>query len=233
MKLSLKLDIGLVALVPMLLATQAHAACLDITALTPGTVGAFSGVIDGVAVSGTVSSTNPSLSFSQLGSGHGDSTIDGSFAKYSYCSVYSPCTPGGGTVGYTSSRNGLANAATIVITFSAPVVSPVFQVAGLDSMPYDFSATAGPGARLVLGGNGAGGDGLQVVGSVIKDGDPLTSDVTPPSAMPPTAGARSAYSSVELVGTFSSLTIGVSQNGNGDSGSFTLSAARVSGLGSA
>ena len=35
MKLSLKLDIGLVALVPMLLATQAHAACLDITALTP------------------------------------------------------------------------------------------------------------------------------------------------------------------------------------------------------
>lgn len=225
MNLSCRIQRKILALAPILFfagAIETQAAFLDITALTPGVAGAFSGTLDGVTVSGAITTPNPSFSFSGLGTGYGDSTINGTSPQYSYCSLYTPCIPTSDTIGYASLHNNLPNAAIISIIFGSLISNPVFNVSGLDAMQYDFGLTAGLSGLVILSGNGGGGDGLQVLGNIISDAGP-SSDATPPGTAPPATGPRSAWGSVQLMGTFSSLTIAVRQDGRGDSGSFTLS----------
>ncbi len=94
----------------------------------------------------------------------------------------------------------------------------------MDGTQYDFSPMAGLGGLVLLSGNGGGGDGLQVVGDVISDANPYTEVGQDPSQHPLTSGPRSAYGSVELVGSFRSLTIDVtSPTKVGDGGSPELS----------
>lgn len=87
-------------------------------------------------------------------------------------------------------------------------------------------------ALTLLNGNGGGGDGFDPLGltspgKFIQDAAPGTSDATFPSVTPRLLGDRSAYGSVQLNGTFSSLTFRVGVNGPGvdvGGGSFTISA---------
>lgn len=59
---------------------------------------------------------------------------------------------------------------------------------------------------------------------LVHDASPGTSDPTPPTVTPPTAGTRSAYGSVQLTGTFSTISFGAGTAGPGtDDGSFTIS----------
>ena len=203
---------------------QAAPVFMDITSLTTGSAGSFSGTLGGIGVTGTITSTTAGFVFRETG---GDtcyfcSTTDNTSPQYSYDSVYTPSVPLTDRVGYTS-FTGSRNTATITINFTSPVSSPVFEVANLDSMIYDFSGTAGLGGLVLLSGNGGGGDGILVVGDVISDANPGTLVAQYADAAPRTSGARSAYGSVLLQGTFNSLTIRVDNPGSGgDGGSFTL-----------
>ena len=196
---------------------------LDLTSVTAGTSGSFSGTLGLVSVNGAITSSTPGFQFNNPTGTNSweESTIDNSSPQFSYSSVYSPTIALTDRVGYTSFF-GTLNQATITIDFSSAVVDPVFDVANLDSMQYDFSSNAGI-ALVLLSGNGGGGDGILVTGDVISDANPLTLVGQDPSQPPLLTGARSAYGSVELLGTFTSLTINVDNpDGNGDGGSFTL-----------
>ena len=203
---------------------QAAPVFMDITSLTTGSAGSFSGTLGGVGVTGTI--TAPAQRFEFWVPGPNDcyycSTTNSTSPQFSYDSVYTPSTPLTDRVGYISWNN-TRNTATITINFTSPVSNPVFQVANLDSMTYDFSGTAGLAGLVLLSGNGGGGDGILVVGDVISDANPATLIGQSPAVAPLTAGARSAYGSVLLQGTFNSLTIRVDNpTRGGDGGSFTL-----------
>jgi hypothetical protein len=104
----------------------------------------------------------------------------------------------------------------------------VFHVANLDGAVYNFSPTSGLNSIGLLNGNGGSGDGLIVdpIALTLTDGNPSTMIGLPTTVPPPTTGARSAYGSVLLPGTFSSLVFDVipALGTLGDGGSFTLSA---------
>jgi hypothetical protein len=208
-------------------ATAANADFLDLTSITPGTAGSFSGTIDGIAVTGSITTPATSGGFVyDAVSGFSpweSTTIDNSSPQFSYCDVYSPCKAAADRVGYTS-FSGTVNTATITINFASPLIDPIFQVANLDGMQYDFSPTAGLAGLALLSGNGGGGDGITINGDVIiADANPTTEIGQDPSSHPLMSGARSAYGSVELLGDFSTLTIQVSNpTAEGDGGSFTL-----------
>lgn len=209
------------------LGKTAHADFLDLNTLTPGSTGGFTGSLNGISVNGAISTTTPNFILSAIGTTYYESTIDNSSPQYSYANVFSPTKLLTDRVGYTS-FSGTFNPATITIKFGSPVTNPVFHVANLDSMQYDFAPTAGLGGLVLLNGNGGGGDGILVAGTVISDADPTTIIGIDPADTPTTSGPRSAYGSIELTGTFSSLVFNVSNpNSNGDGGSFTLSAAAV------
>jgi hypothetical protein len=217
------------AAVALIGATALHPASaapvfMDITSLTAGSTGSFSGTLGGVGVTGTITATNPGFEFGAAGGNacYYCSTTDNTSPQFSYGGVYTPSLPLTDRVGYIS-WNGTRNTATITINFNSPVSNPVFQVANLDSMLYDFSGTAGLGGLVLLNGNGGGGDGILVVGDVISDANAGTLIGQSAAVAPPTSGDRSAYGSVLLQGTFSSLTIRVDNPGSGgDGGSFTL-----------
>jgi hypothetical protein len=205
--------------------SHAQATFLDLTSVTPGTSGSFTGTLAGATVNGSVSVSNPNFLFANpVGTDYFNSTTDNTSPQYSYSDIYTPSIPLTDRVGYGMAFG--TNSATITITFSTPITNLVFHVANLDSMQYDFTPTAGLGGLVLLSGNGGGGDGILVSGNVISDADPSTkNEPWLPSDHPLTSGARSAYGSVLLKGTFSSLTINVSNpNRGGDAGSFTLSA---------
>ncbi|MFM7278698.1 MAG: PEP-CTERM sorting domain-containing protein, partial [Microcystis aeruginosa] len=155
-------------------------------------------------------------------------TIDNTTPQYSYSNIYTPSQSLGDRVGYTM-FNQTGQTATLKIQFSSPVTNPIFHVANLDGMIYDFSD---PGNGLIalslLSGNGGGGDGLTVdtANKIIADGNSLGA-AFPPHVTPPTTGARSAYGSVALLGTFSTLNIKLQGNPSltiaGDGGSFMIS----------
>jgi hypothetical protein len=94
-------------------------------------------------------------------------------------------------------------------------------------MIYDFSDPSnGSIALSLLSGNGGGGDGLTVdtTNKIIADVNPFTGVGLSPFTPPPTTGARSAYGSVALLGTFSTLTIKLQGNPSlADGGSFMIS----------
>lgn len=209
---------------------------LDLTSVTPGGpgAGAFSGTLGGVTVTGTISSSGtPAFFFNAVGSGLGDSTIDGSSSQFSYSSIFSPTIPATDRVGFTYT----ATAGNLVtLTFSSPIADPVVHVANMDWCAFSFAATLGFSSLTLLDGN----DGLDVDGvdpafggppyssALVWDHNPSTSDITPPTSAPPSSGARSAYASVQIDGTFSTLSFVTDAMGPfSDSGNFTISAATV------
>jgi len=193
---------------------------LDLTSITGGSNGSFVGTLGGVTVNGAITTSSPGFVLNTPTTPTNSwelSTIDNSSPQFSYSTVYTPTIALTDRVGYTSFV-GSINPATITITFSAPVTNPIIDVANLDEMQITAS---GAMSLILLSGNGGGGDGLQVVGDVISDANPLGVGQDP-SDPPLLTGDRSAYGSVELEGTFTTLTLNVVNNGNGDGGSFTL-----------
>lgn len=201
---------------------------LDLTSVTPGGpgLGAFSGTLGGIAVTGSVAGSPSVFSISATGLGISDSTTDGSSPQYSYSTVYSPTIALTDRIGY-SYLGGATNFVTL--TFSSAVTDPVFHVANLDVTQFSFTGLAGLTSMTLLNGNGGGGDGIAVAGGPsfsIVDANALTSDATPPTLSAPTAGPRSAYGSVQLNGTFTTIAFGVGASGPGadiGGGSFTIS----------
>lgn len=203
---------------------------LDLTSVTPGSssVGAFSGTLGGISVTGSISGAAV-LSFNAIGSGLGDSTIDGSSPQFSHSSVFSPTTPATDRVGFTY----LAFASNMVtLTFSSPVTDPVFHIANMDWMAVTFAPTPGfTSLTLLNGNNGPDGDGINPAFggpaygfALVTDNMPFTTDSTPPEGAPPTAGERSAYGSVRINGTFSTLVFVTDAMGPfSDTGSFSIS----------
>ena len=118
------------------------------------------------------------------------------------------------------------------MTFSSPVTDPVFHVANLDWGAFSFLATPGFLSLTLLNGNsGPEPDGIDPAfggppysNALLWDKSPSTVDARLPSSTPLTTGARSAYASVRVNGTFGSLSFATDAMGPfTDSGSFTVS----------
>ena len=221
----------------ILIATpQAKAAVvfLDLNTFTPGGpgTGTFAGTLGGVNVTGSILAGGSS-NFQILGINPTDwagTTIDNTTPQYSYSNIYTPSQNLGDRVGYGMFAGASSQSATLTIQFSSPVTNPTFHVANLDGMIYDFSDPSnGSIALSLLSGNGGGGDGLTVdtTNKIIADVNPFTGVGLSPFTPPPTTGTRSAYGSVELLGTFSTLNIKLQGNPSltvaGDGGSFMIS----------
>jgi hypothetical protein len=215
---------------------QAKAAVvfLDLNTFTaggPGT-GTFAGTLGGVNVTGSILAGGSS-NFQILGINPTDwagTTIDNTTPQYSYSNIYTPSQNLGDRVGYGMFAGASSQSATLTIQFSSPVTNPTFHVANLDGMIYDFSDPSnGSIALSLLSGNGGGGDGLTVdtTNKIIADVNPFTGVGLSPFTPPPTTGARSAYGSVALLGTFSTLNIKLQGNPSltvaADGGSFMIS----------
>ena len=213
---------------------RAQVTFLDLTSVTPGGpgVGAFSGTLGLITVTGsiTASAGPPSFFFNAAtpgpGGAIGDSTIDNLSPQYSYPTIYSSTLPGTDRVGWTSL--GLKTE-QVVMTFSSPVTNPVFHVANIDWAEFAFTGLPGLTSVTFLSGNSGAGDGLDTTAFAstffrVEDLLPATSDATPPGGLPPTAGPRSAYGSVQLNGTFITIAFGAGTGGPfTDVGSFTIS----------
>ncbi|MGO9470848.1 MAG: PEP-CTERM sorting domain-containing protein [Isosphaeraceae bacterium] len=198
---------------------------LELTAVTPGTSGTFTGTLNGVAVTGAITANDGSYEFTLTGLASWDnSVLNNTSPQYSYSNIYTPSIPLTDQVGYDKFAS--SGTATVTITFGSPVTDPVFHVANLDASADTFSLTGGLTGLSLLSGNGGAGDGLGVSGNTVLDLNPDTGVGQDPSTPPLTSGPRSAYGSVELLGTISTLTFSVSYPGlpPGDGGSFTLSA---------
>jgi hypothetical protein len=214
---------------------------LDLTSVTPGGpgTGAFTGSLGTVGVAGSIVASGPPASFffNGVGVGIGDSTVANSSPQYGYATVYSPTAALTDRVGWTFLYDGTAKTETVTISFTSPVTNPVFHVANLDWAQFSFASTPGLTGVTYLNGNYDGADGLDASPTAlgfdwVQDFNPATSDATPPTGSPPTAGARSAYGSMQLNGTFSTIYIGMGTNGPfSDSGSFTISVPEPSTLG--
>ncbi|MFM7279080.1 MAG: PEP-CTERM sorting domain-containing protein [Microcystis aeruginosa] len=219
----------------ILIATpQAKAAVfLDLSSFTaggPGT-GGFVGTLGGVNVTGSIlAGGGPNFTISGISpTNWAGTTIDNTTPQYSYSNIYTPYQSLGDRVGYIM-FNQTGQTATLKIQFSSPVTNPIFHVANLDGMIYDFSDPSnGSIALSLLSGNGGGGDGLTVdtTNKIIADANPSTGFGVSPFTPPPTTGNRSAYGSVALLGTFSTLNIKLQGNPSltvaADGGSFIIS----------
>lgn len=205
---------------------------LDLSSVSPGSggVGSFSGTLGGVVVTGSILSGGvPVFFFNATGSGVDSSTTDGSTPQFSHASVFSPTVSATDRVGFTY----LGMAGNLVtLTFSAPVTDPVFHVANLDWAAFSFLPTPGFTSLTLLNGNaGPEPDGIDPAfggpaysNALLWDQNPSTTDATLPSGLPPTSGARSAYASVRINGSFSSLNFMTDSMGPfTDGGSFTIS----------
>ena len=206
---------------------------LDLTSVTPGGpgTGAFAGSLGTVGVTGSIvaSGSPASFFFNGVGGAIGDSTITNSSPQYGYATVYSPTAALTDRVGWTFLYDGTAKTETVTISFTSPVTNPVFHVANLDWAEFSFVLTPGLTSLTYLNGNFDGFDGLDASPAAlpfyrVQDFDASTSDATPPGVFPPMAGPRSAYGSMQLNGTFSTIVIGMGTGGPfSDSGSFTIS----------
>ena len=214
---------------------QAKAAVvfLDLNTFTPGGpgTGTFAGTLGGVNVTGSIlAGGGPNFTIAGINPTSWEgTTIDNTTPQYSYSSIYTPSQSLGDRVGYTM-FNQTGQTATLKIQFSSPVTNPTFHVANLDGMIYDFSDPSNGSIALnLLSGNGGGGDGLTVdtTNKIIADANPFTGVGLSPFTPPPTTGTRSAYGSVALLGTFSTLNIKLQGNPSltlaGDGGSFIIS----------
>jgi len=127
---------------------------LDLTAVTYGTSGTFTGSLNGVGVTGAITANDGSYRFNLTGSSFDSSTTNNTSPQYSYSNIYTPSIQLTDQVGY--SKDYSSGLATVTINFSSPVTNPVFQVANLDSSQDTFSLTGGlTGLRLLSGNGGA------------------------------------------------------------------------------
>jgi hypothetical protein len=212
-----------VVLVTLICGPVVRAGFLDLTAVTPGTSGAFTGTLNGVAVTGAITANDGSYEWTLTGLASWDNSVTNNTSpQYSYSNIYTPSIPLTDQVGYDKFAS--SGTATVTITFGSPITNPVFHVANLDASQDTFLLTGGLTGLRLLSGNGGGGDGLGVSGNTVMDLNPDTAVGQDPSTPPLTSGPRSAYGSVELLGTISTLTFNVSYPGlpPGDGGSFTL-----------
>lgn len=216
-------------------ALQAQVTFLDVSSVTAGGPGAgtFTGSLGAITVTGSITALGGPASFffngatPGLGGAIGDSTIDNLSPQYSYPTIYSSTLPGTDRIGWSSL--GLKTE-QIVITFSAPVTNPVFHVANIDWAQFAFVGLPGLTSIAYLSGNG-GGDGLDTSAAAlallrVQDFDPTTADGTPPGLIPPVAGPRSGYGSIQLNGTFTTIFFGAGTAGpfsDVGGGSFTIS----------
>ncbi|MDB4516827.1 hypothetical protein N9089_04430 [Crocinitomicaceae bacterium] len=214
-----------------LTASRANATFMDVTSVTPGSAGGFEGSIGSVSVEGSLAGFDPlTLINGTVTPNSFDRTvIDGSSLQYSDSSIYTPSNPSGDAVGYSLLRS--QGVELLTINFSESVTNPVFHVANLDSMIYEFVGLTAGDLTILSGNGGSDGDGLVIdsVDAIVKDGNPSTIVGVDPSLPPPVfPAARSAYGSISIMvsGSFTSLQIELSQNpatGGGDGGSFQIS----------
>ncbi len=195
---------------------------LDIVTLSTGTSGSFAGSLGGIPVAGAITVPNAAFIFTPTGTGFRDSTINNTSPQYSYSNIYTPSTPLTDRIGYDFNTAAAGTFARIVVSFGAPISNLVLNVAVLDGMVIDFTPTAGLAGLSILSSNGGGGDGLGLSGLSILDQNSATVFSPSPSSPPATSGARSAYGSVALNGTFSTITFDVRSTGTSDGGSFTF-----------
>jgi len=231
MSLRWMLRVGAFAVTFLFVVDGARADFLDLSAVSAGISGTFDGTLGGVAVHGAITTSNPDFSFgaavATVPPFISNSVTTNTSQQYSYSSVFSDTIALTDQIGYTFANTG-SGTARVTINFSSPLTNPIFDVANLDSMFYDFTPTAGLSGLTLLKGNGGAGDGLQVIGKIISDINPATLIAAGQNTnqAPFTSGARSAYGSIALVGTFNTLVFDVTlPNHGGDGGSFTLSTA--------
>ena len=206
-------------------------ASLDLFSITPGGsgVGSFTGALDGVSVTGSISGSG-GYQFNGVSGSFSGSTIDNTSPQFTDPSIYTFGDPIGDRVGYANLPS-VSQVTTVEILFGAPVLNPILHVANMDASNISFAPSGlGVGDLVLLSGNGGpDGDGLTIDGSapLVQDANPSTSFAVDPGDPIPTTGSRSAYGSVQLMGTFTSLTFEVDTLGGPESGSFTLSGAVV------
>ncbi len=214
----------LITLLLLVRATGFAAAFLDITGLVPlaGTGASFTGTVGGIGVTGTLTG-GPNTAFnSDVPPGIGFSTTAGTSPQWSHPSAYAETTPLGDRVGFSQTPGG---SALVSLSFASPVTDLIFHVANLDFSFLDFSPSIGGGlsGMTLLSGNGGAGDGLGMSAPIIFDVLPGTADTTPLGVPPPTTGPRSAYGSILLSGTYSSLGFVIAPGAGIDDANFTLS----------
>jgi hypothetical protein len=223
--------LSVVVTVFLLAGSTCFAAFLDITTLTPGAagIGSFTGSLGGVVVTGTLVSGVGTL-FNPVGPGIGGSSIAGDSPQWSYGTIYTPTTPLGDRVGFSKLAGG--GTALVTLSFASPMTDLVFHVANLDWSTLEFGPSIADGLTglTLLSGNGGAGDGFAVSGTTILDLAPATADPTIPFSPPPTTGPRSAYGSVLLSGTYSSLDFLMFTGPATDDANFTLSSVPEPGI---
>lgn len=218
---------------------QAANVFLDVEQVTPGNAnnGAFTGTLNGVAVSGQLSGPGSHAVIFNVGSAAYASTTDGSSPQFSYGSVFSPSQSQADRIGYGNDLDNTYAPSRLTINFAQTMTNLLFHVANLDGSIFDFSATGGLTGITLSSGNGDGSDGLGVSGKSLFDYDPESIVYQGPEDQPfASTESRSAYGSVLLAGSYNQLIIDISTNPaltiyqhsvNGvgqDGGSFTLSA---------
>ena len=217
-------------------AGAAHAQYLSALSVTAGTHntsnGSFTGTLGSATVTGSATSfTTGSFTYNPTTAGSSGlgawelSNTAGTSPQYSYSSVYASTVATTNAIGYTF-WGGATNTATITLNFSKPITGLVFQMANLDNSIWTFSNSGGvTGLTLLKGNNGADGDGIGISGFAMIDR--LNGDTgQAPTVTPSTNGTtnRSAYGSVLVNGTYSSLTINLTatHSNGGDGGNFTM-----------
>jgi hypothetical protein len=217
--------VGLTALMGLGI-PAAYADFFQLNSLTNGSAGTFSGTLTGVSVTGSVSRSDNSTLILNSPTDPTNawelSVLNGTSPQFSYNSIDAHTTGMTDTVGYTKFQS-VADKGQIKIVFGHAFTNLVFLIANLDGSIWDFLARAVLPASLLGGNGGADGDGLALAGMAVVDLDPTTG-VGQSQNVTPLLGARSGYGAVELLGTYSSLTIDIttSATGGGDGGNFTL-----------
>lgn len=207
-------------------ASTARAEFMDLTTITSGgpTVGGFTGTLLGAAVTGSLTvPAGGTTGINVVAPGIGFSTIDNTSPQWSHPTAYAPTAAIADRVGFSAVPG---SSARVVVSFSAPMTNLVFHVANLDESFMDYTPSIGSGltGMVLLNGNGGGGDGITVSAPIIADATPGTADGTPPGTAPPMAGPRSAYGSILMTGTYTTLSFDIITPGGIENANFTFSA---------
>jgi hypothetical protein len=175
-----------------------------------------------VGLSGTLAG-GANIAVNAVAPGIGFSTIVNDSPQWSYPVVYTPTSALDDRIGFSQTPGGPG---LFTVTFAVPMSNLVFHVANLDASFLDFSPSIGGGLTglTLISGNGGAGDGLAVGGLTVFDMAAATIDGTPPTSAPPVAGPRSAYGSVLLNGTYTTISFTASNPGPGiENANFTFS----------
>ena len=219
----MKSHLPLLASAILLVKATCLAGLMDVTSLTPGIgTASFTGTIDGVGVVGTLTG-GPNAAINGVAPGIGFSEIAGGSVQWSYgFPIYTVPVPLGDRIGFSQTPGASAR---ITLTFAAPMTNLFMNVAHLDNTAFIFSPSIADGLTSVtlVTGNGDADDGLIVSPFAANDFNPTTVDGTPLTSAPPVDGARSAYGTLWLHGTYSTLDFDLLNIGGGiENGNFTL-----------